>query len=524
MSSLLATRSKTRRPQCDHPSASSSKCPCSRAPACTSDSSRSMKRATTSRSNGSGTSPRRVPSSKESNCAHTSVSITCTPPTTLHSNTTTTTNNSSYVFNSKLMHDSFYRFMYVERPEELRDLLIQLCNRFELLGSIIVGHEGYNGMLAGKEANLDEFWSTLESSQHNEQYARLFSGLMKKRTVAITEEEAAAATAAGADIGNRIVLGTVFRRLKIKVKPEIVTLRQHVPYADKSHYATPDGTRITGIQVPPAKWRELINRPDVVLIDNRNDFEYKIGTFKGAINPGVNQFSDFAEFVRKHKEEWRGKKVAMFCTGGIRCEKASTWMLLNPEFKVRHPPTTTTADTTTSAAAAAETAATTEESTNATTRTKEEEEEDAIDGIYQLEGGILNYFAAMPDAHLDFEGECFVFDGRRTLDTRLQITRNEEALAKIDKFNLNDARLQKKQQEQQQHQEEREKCLIHDSIDYQPLYNSPENLQLTRMEYQKYQQALEGKLLQSKHLGIRQQTSQILITCLVRRLRKAPRE
>ncbi len=128
--------------------------------------------------------------------------------------------------------------------------------------------------------------------------------------------------------------------------------------------------------VGPEAWRELITEDDIVLIDNRNSFEYRLGRFRNAIDPQVNNFRDFPRYIEENLPVWKaqGKRVAMYCTGGIRCEKTAAWML-------------------------------------------------AMDmPVYQLEGGILNYFATMPDAEKDWQGECFVFDNRIAIDTKLQET------------------------------------------------------------------------------------------------------
>ncbi|MEQ1518171.1 MAG: rhodanese-like domain-containing protein, partial [Usitatibacteraceae bacterium] len=156
-----------------------------------------------------------------------------------------------------------------------------------------------------------------------------------------------------------------FGKMKVYKKPEIVPLG----------IAGVDGTD-TGINVSPEEWRKLIADEDVVLLDNRNSFEFRLGRFKNAIDPHVTNFRDFPKYVVEHAPEWKaeGKKVAMYCTGGIRCEKTSAWM------KQLDIP------------------------------------------VYQLEGGILNYFQKMLDADKDFEGECFVFDNRIALDTRLHET------------------------------------------------------------------------------------------------------
>ncbi|MEY4563194.1 MAG: hypothetical protein RLZZ618_2471, partial [Pseudomonadota bacterium] len=157
-----------------------------------------------------------------------------------------------------------------------------------------------------------------------------------------------------------------FARMKVHRKPEIVA----VGIADAQ--AAP----LTDHALSPQAWRELIAQDGVVVLDNRNSFEYRLGRFRSAVDPGVSNFRDFPNYVQAHAEQWKaeGKRVAMYCTGGIRCEKTSGWM-----------------------------------------------EGLGLD-VYQLEGGILNYFQALPDAAQDWEGECFVFDNRIALDTHLQET------------------------------------------------------------------------------------------------------
>lgn len=233
-----------------------------------------------------------------------------------------------------LWHDSFYKFVHVEDPEKLASDLTHLCTRSGLRGSILVAHEGINGMLAGTQDQLDVFWNTLHQDPR-------FAGLQPKRTSASEMP---------------------FRRLKIRVKPELVPLG----------IEGVDASSKTGVQVPPAQWLDLIHQEDVILLDNRNDFEAQIGTFEGAINPGVKKFRDFAKYVLDHQKEWEGKRIAMFCTGGIRCEKASAWML------------------------------------------------DLGMEVYQLEGGIMNYFLTTPEKENGWVGECFVFDNRVSVDAALE--------------------------------------------------------------------------------------------------------
>ncbi|MFN8509467.1 MAG: rhodanese-like domain-containing protein [Deinococcaceae bacterium] len=236
-----------------------------------------------------------------------------------------------------LYHDSFYRFVNLENPKQWVSDLRDLCMLLELKGTILVAQEGLNGMLAGSEENLNRFWKHLNAQSN-------FESLRPKRTQSSEMP---------------------FKHLKIKEKKELVPLG--IPNVD--------AVAQTGVQVSPEAWRTLIQDDNVILIDNRNSFEFELGTFKGAINPQVRRFRDFADYVLENEATWKGKKIAMFCTGGIRCEKASSWMM------------------------------------------------DLGFDVYQLEGGILNYFAQVADAEKDFTGECFVFDGRELLSTHLQETR-----------------------------------------------------------------------------------------------------
>ena len=167
----------------------------------------------------------------------------------------------------------------------------------------------------------------------------------------------------------------VFKRLKVKVKLEIVPLGMTDVDASAPHQRDRS----------PLEWRELLGQGDVIVIDNRNAFEYELGHFRGAINPNVEHFREFAAFMTDHLPEWeaQGKTVAMYCTGGIRCEKTTAWLANRGH------------------------------------------------GVLQLEGGILNYFQQLGDAEKDFDGACFVFDARETLDTRLQEVRLEDAAGTV---------------------------------------------------------------------------------------------
>ncbi|CAH0349910.1 hypothetical protein AQB9606_01309 [Aquabacterium sp. CECT 9606] len=239
-----------------------------------------------------------------------------------------------------IVHESFYKFVAIADPEACTIALREITQG--LTGSILVATEGINGMVAAKPEALDAFHEALLADPR---VAGLFGGMTFKRSPCKTRP---------------------FFKMKVHHKPEILPLG--VEGVDAIHQ--------TGINVSPQEWRELIKQDDVVLIDNRNSFEFKLGRFKNAVDPQVHTFRDLPRYIEAHVDEWKaeGKRVAMYCTGGIRCEKTSAWML-------------------------------------------------GMDiPVYQLEGGILSYFAQMPDADKDWEGECFVFDNRIALDTHLQQT------------------------------------------------------------------------------------------------------
>ena len=239
-----------------------------------------------------------------------------------------------------LFHIAFYKFVHLDTPEAVVGSLRALGAG--LLGSVLVAAEGINGVLAGSAETLDAFQKAITGTTF---FNGVFAGMVFKRS------------------GCR---SAPFGRLKIHLKEEIVALG----------VSGVDASGRGGINVTPQQWRELLAADDVVVIDNRNSFEFRLGRFKSAIDPQVENFRDFSSYIAANAPAWQaaGKRVAMYCTGGIRCEKTSAWM-----------------------------------------------QDFGID-VYQLEGGILNYFQSIPDAAEDWEGECFVFDNRIALDTRLQET------------------------------------------------------------------------------------------------------
>lgn len=243
-----------------------------------------------------------------------------------------------------LVHTAFYRFTRIAAPLHTATALRALLARAPLHtlgGSVLLAPEGINGTVAGPPDAVQAFEHAL---QHDAALGTAFHGMPFRRSACTTPP---------------------FARMKVHVRREIVQLG--IAEVD---------TSATGTDVSPRDWRELIRERDVVLLDNRNSFEFRLGHFQGAIDPQVTNFRDFPAYVRAHAAQWKaqGKRVAMYCTGGIRCEKTSAWMQ-----QLELP-------------------------------------------VYQLKGGILAYFAEVPDAQLDFRGECFVFDNRVALDTRLQET------------------------------------------------------------------------------------------------------
>ena len=240
-----------------------------------------------------------------------------------------------------LFHIAFYRFVGI--PDALRVAAVLRELTGGLLGSVLLAAEGINGMLAGEAQALDRFEHDL---QHDPRLDALFAGIAFKRSACRTPP---------------------FQRIKVHVRSEVLPLGVEGV----------DAVGRPGVQLDPVQWRALLDADDVVVIDNRNSFEFRLGRFRGAIDPQVGNFRDLPAFIESHAGNWkeRGQRVAMYCTGGIRCEKTAAWM--HDAFGLE---------------------------------------------VHQLEGGILRYLAEMPDAQVDWQGECFVFDNRIALDAHLNET------------------------------------------------------------------------------------------------------
>lgn len=232
---------------------------------------------------------------------------------------------------------SFYKFVELGSGNSLRELkerLMSAMRKNSVHGTIIIAEEGYNGMVSGVPGNVDSFVSSLASV--------LGPAVEVKETFADEEP---------------------MGKLEVKIKPEIVTLRRAV-----------DLSLGQGTHVPPEQWNELIKREDVFLLDTRNDYEYRTGTFEGAVNPETAKFSDLPDYVERYLDPTKHSRVAVFCTGGIRCEK------FVPYLKSK-----------------------------------------GFNEVYQLRGGILRYLERIPPEESLWRGECFVFDKRVTLSPDLSV-------------------------------------------------------------------------------------------------------
>ncbi len=220
---------------------------------------------------------------------------------------------------------ALYHFTDLHDCESWYQRLKDLCTDLNIKGILLLAPEGINGTIAGSRESIDTLLGTLKNDER-------FSKLAHKES--FTDK-------------------MPFFRLKVRLKSEIVTMR--MPEANPS--------KIVGTYVDPKDWNTLISDPDVVVLDTRNDYEVKIGTFKRALNPKTDVFVEFPNYVRQNLDVTQNKKVAMFCTGGIRCEKASAFM--------KH---------------------------------------EGFEEVYHLKGGILKYLEEVPKEESLWEGECFVFD------------------------------------------------------------------------------------------------------------------
>lgn len=236
---------------------------------------------------------------------------------------------------SSILIATFYRFNPVDDPEGLITDLTAVCDRAAIRGTILVAAEGINGTIAGAHESVHRVLAFIRQCDG-------FSDLDHKESLADEQP---------------------FLRMKVRLKREIVTLG--IDRIDPPSQA--------GTYVDPESWNALLDDPEVTVIDTRNDYEVRVGTFRNAVNPRTDSFREFPEWVDAELDPTTNRKVAMFCTGGIRCEKA-TALLRNRGF----------------------------------------------DEVYHLEGGILRYLERVKPDESRWEGECFVFDGRVSVDHELR--------------------------------------------------------------------------------------------------------
>jgi len=222
---------------------------------------------------------------------------------------------------------ALYRFARFPDPAGMQGPLLALCRAEGVRGTLLLAPEGINGTVAGTRTGIDRVLAHIRS----------FPGCSD-----LDWKESPAET-------------MPFARMKVRLKREIVTLGQ----------ADVDPLARTGHYIRPADWNALIASPDVAVIDTRNDYEVAIGTFRGAVDPQTQSFRDFPAWWAENSDRFRGKRIAMFCTGGIRCEKSTNWLLGQ-----------------------------------------------GVRDVFHLQGGILKYLEEVPASESLWDGECFVFDGR----------------------------------------------------------------------------------------------------------------
>ena len=236
---------------------------------------------------------------------------------------------------SKYIVCALYKFVTLENYEAMRQPLLDAMLENHIKGTLLLAAEGINGTISGPREGIDNLLAYLNADV---------------RINPVSSKESLHDDAP-------------FYRTKVKLKKEIVTLGVEGI----------DPLKTVGTYVKPQEWNELISDPDVTVIDTRNDYEIEIGTFKHAIDPKTQTFREFPEYVKEHLDPSKNKKVAMFCTGGIRCEKSTAYL-----------------------------------------------KEQGFDEVYHLEGGILQYLEDVPKEESLWEGDCFVFDNRVAVNHDLE--------------------------------------------------------------------------------------------------------
>jgi len=249
---------------------------------------------------------------------------------------------------SKYLTAALYKFVSLENYTALQAPIHAACEAHHIKGTILLADEGINGTIAGLP---DDIHKLLHFLRTNPLFENKFSDLDHKESFAAAHP---------------------FYRLKVKLKKEIVTLG----------VAGVSPTKLVGTYVKPQDWNALISDPDVILIDTRNDYEVDIGTFKSALDPKTTTFREFPTYVANKLDKTKHKKVAMFCTGGIRCEKASSYMM-----------------------------------------------DQGFEEVFHLQGGILKYLETVDEKDSLWQGECFVFDQRVAVKHNLEVGEFDQCYA-----------------------------------------------------------------------------------------------
>ena len=239
---------------------------------------------------------------------------------------------------------ALYHFVRLDNFQDLRQPLLNIMLENNVRGTLLLASEGINGTIAGNRKSTDKVLNWLRQDE---------------RLKAFDSKES-------------FTDSMPFYRTKVKLKKEIVTMGVEGI----------DPKSKVGRYVKPQDWNELISDPDTLLIDTRNDYEYQIGSFKNAVNPNTNTFREFPEYVKKNLDPKKHKKVAMFCTGGIRCEKSTAYLM-----------------------------------------------EQGFEDVFHLQGGVLKYLEEVPKDETMWEGECFVFDNRVAVNHDLEKGRYHQCFA-----------------------------------------------------------------------------------------------
>ena len=239
---------------------------------------------------------------------------------------------------NEILVAALYKFVEIDDLLSLQSNLYEICEKNNIMGTILIANEGINGTISGKTNEINQTISLLKSDKRFTNIEIKYSSTDKQP----------------------------FHRMKVRLKKEIVTIGLPEINPNKK----------VGTYVKPEDWNDLISDPNVIVIDTRNKYETKIGSFQNALDPETSSFREFPDWVKKFKssKENANKKIAMFCTGGIRCEKASSLM-----------------------------------------------KEEGFENVYHLQGGILKYLETIDKENSLWNGECFVFDQRVCLTDELEV-------------------------------------------------------------------------------------------------------